>query len=75
MGSKKETLWALCVVAACSQFIKLKKKHSRISNIRKKKCWVKPWLAEKHISLYHGLVSELLFHGKEEFRMLEYFCE
>ena len=48
MGSKKETLCALCVVAACSQFIKLKKKHSRISNTRKKKCWVKPWLAEKH---------------------------
>ena len=55
MGSNKETL--------------KKKKPSRVSNTRKRKCWVKPWLTENHKSLYHGLVSELLFHDKEEFRM------
>ena len=59
----------LCIVAACSQFRKHNRKHSRVSNIRKRKCWVKSWLDEKYKSLYYGLVSELLFHGKEEFRM------
>ena len=73
MRSNKEThkkqVRALYVVAACSQIIKHNRKH-RISNTIRKKCWVKPWLAEKHKSLYHGLVSELLLHDKEEFRML-----
>ena len=68
MRNNKETLkkqiGALCVVAACSQIIK-----HRVSNTRKKKFWVKPWLAEKHKSLYHELVSEPLLHDKEEFRM------
>ena len=30
---------------------------------------VKPRLAEKHKSLCHGLVFELLLHDKEKFRM------
>ena len=42
---------------------------AEVSNTRKRKCWVKPWLAEKHKNLYHGLVSELLLHDKEEIRM------
>ena len=53
-----------CVVAACSQCIKDNTKHSRVLNTRKRKCWVKPWLAEKH-----GLVSKLLLHDKKEFRI------
>ena len=56
MGSNKET------------FKKIRK-HSRVSSTRKRKCWVKPWLSEKHKSLYHGLFSALLLHNKEEFRM------
>ena len=72
MRSNKETLkkkiGALCVVAACSQIIIYNRKH-RVSNTRKRKCWIKPWLAEKHKSLHHGLVSELLLHSKEEFRI------
>ena len=72
MRSNKETfkkqIGALSVVAACSQVIKHNTKH-RISHTRKRKCWVKAWLAEKHKSLYHGLVSELLLHDKEEFRI------
>ena len=34
---------ALCVVAACSQFVKHNRKYSRVSNTntRKRKCWVK----------------------------------
>ena len=38
----KRTSVALCVVAACSQFIKHHRKHSRVSNTIKRKCWVKP---------------------------------
>ena len=72
MESNKETLKkkisALCVVAACSQFIEDNRKHSRVSNTRKRKCWVKLWLTEKLNSLHHGLVSELLLQGKEEFK-------
>ena len=72
MRSNKETfkkqIGALSVVAACSQVIKHNTKH-RISHTRKRKCWVKAWLAEKRKSLYHGLVSELLLHDKEEFRI------
>ena len=64
----KKQIRALCVVAACSQIIKHNRKH-RVSNTRKRKCWVKPWLAERHKSLYHGLVSELLLLDKEDFRM------
>ena len=45
------------------------RKHSGASSTRMMKCWVKPWLAEKH-KLYHGWFSALLLHGKEEFRML-----
>ena len=52
MGSNKETLkkkiGSLCVVIACSQFLKHNSKHNRVSNTRKRKCWVKPWLAKKH---------------------------
>ena len=44
MRSNKETfkkeIGALSVVAACSQVIKHNRKH-RISNTRKRKCWVK----------------------------------
>ena len=75
MGSNKETLkkkiGTLCVVTTCSKFLKHNRKHSRVSNTRKRKCWVKPWLADKHktLSLYHGLVSELSLHDKEELRM------
>ena len=58
MGSNKETL-------SKKKIGKL----SRVSSTRKRKGWVKPWLAEKHKSLYHRLSSELLHHGKEEFRM------
>ena len=71
MGSNKETpkkMGAICVVTACSLFIKHNRKHNRVSNTRKRKCWVKPWLAGKHKSLYHELFSELFLHGKEEFR-------
>ena len=52
-----------------AQFIKHIRKHSKVSNTRKRKCWVKPWLTKKHKSLYHGLVSVLLLQDKEEFRM------
>ena len=37
----KKQIGALCVVAACSQIIKHNRKH-RVSNTRKRKCWVKP---------------------------------
>ena len=72
MEGNKETLKKIddfCVVAACSQFIKDNRKHSRVSNTRKRKCWIKPWLTEKYKSLYYELVSELLLHDKEKFRM------
>ena len=52
-----------------AQFIKHIRKHSKVSNTRKRKCWVKPWLTKKHKSLYHGLVSVLLLQDKDEFRM------
>ena len=72
MGSNKETLTkkmaALYVVTTCSQFIKENRKH-KFPNTRKRKCWVKVWLHEKHKSLYHGLVSELLLQNKDEFRV------
>ena len=72
MRNNKETLkkqiGAPCVVAACSQIVKRNRKH-RVSNTRTRKCWLKQRLAEKHKSLYHGLVSELWLHGKEKFRM------
>ena len=74
LGSNKDTLKkkkisAICFVAICSRFLKHNEKHSRVSNRRKRKSWVKPWLAGKHKSLYHGLFSELLLHDKEEFKM------
>ena len=43
--------------------------HNRVSNTRKRKFWVKLWLAENHKSLYRGLVSPLLLHDKEELRI------
>ena len=74
MGSNKETqkkkkIGTICAAAARLQFIKYNTKHSRVSSKRKRKCWVKPQLAEKHKSLYHGLFSAVLLQGKEEFRM------
>ena len=36
---------ALSVAAACLQFIKHNRNHSRVSNTKKRKCWIKPWLA------------------------------
>ena len=41
----KETLKKK-IVAACLQFVKHTRKYTRVSNTRKRKCWVKPWLAE-----------------------------
>ena len=73
MASNKETLKkkisALRVVTACFQFIKHNRKHSTV-NKRKRKCWVKPLVAEKHKGLYRGLVPELSLHEKKkkEFR-------
>ena len=73
MRSNKETfkkkIGCFCVVAACSKLIKNNRKHSRVSNIRKSKYWVKSRLAEKYKILYHGLRFELLLQDKEEFRM------
>ena len=34
------------IVAACLQLLKHTRKYARVSNTRKRKCWVKPWLAE-----------------------------
>ena len=66
LKKKNDAIW---VVTAGSQIIKHKRKGSRVSNTRKRKCWVKLWLAEKDKSLYHRLVSEFLLHDKEESRM------
>ena len=63
-GTLKKKIGALSVVAACSQFIKHKKKHKQNFKHKKMECWVKPWLAEKHKSLHHGLVSELLLYNR-----------
>ena len=65
MKSNNETLkkkiGALCVVAECSEVIKHNRKH-RVSNTRKRKHWVKPWLAEKNKSLYHQCLTILRHH-------------
>ena len=45
MGSNKETLKKE-IVAACSQFTKHNRKDRRVSNTRKRKFWVKPWLPD-----------------------------
>ena len=36
---------------------------------QERKCWTKPWLGKKHKSLCHWLVSDLLLHEKEDFRI------
>ena len=52
METLKKKIGALCVVTACSQFVKHNGKHNRVSNTKKGKCWVKPWLTEKHKNLH-----------------------
>ena len=39
---KKKKIGVICIVATSSEFITYNRKHSRVSNTGKRKCWVKP---------------------------------
>ena len=42
LKKKKKKIGVICIVATSSEFITYKRKHSRVSNTGKRKCWVKP---------------------------------